>query len=286
MASVFNIGEIFNEYKNKVYRLALSITRNQSDAEDVMQNTFLKITKNLKYFRSKSSLSTWIYKVTYNEALMYLRKRKSQFKISNALKFFRDTGNSGLFVNWAKLPDEQLLDEELKERVDDAIRQMPIQYRMALLLHNVEGMPLKEITKILGLKINSLKTRLHRAHLFIKSDITGYFKDREEEHEKSMPGRCNIWTGFVYNYAHGNLGKKKSKAFKRHIKACRSCNSFFDTYIKAIDITQALQCPDLPDELKERIESFLFKKHAKNIDPFLSQKHLNNRGKRKVWLRR
>lgn len=257
MASIFNIGEIFSEYKNKVYRLALSITRNEKDAEDVMQNAFFKILKNLKYFRNKSRLSTWIYKITYNEALMYLRKRKSQFKISNTLKFFRDTGNSGLFINWAKLPDEHLLDDELKEKVDAAIRQMPIQYRMALLLHNVEGLPVKESAKIMGLKLNSLKTRLHRAYLSIKSDMSDYFKDREEREQDSMPKRCNIWTGFVYNYAHGNLGKRRASDFKRHIKGCRNCNSFFDTYLKAIDITRALQCQDLPEELKDRIESFI-----------------------------
>ena len=65
MAGNFNIGEVFNEYKNKVYRLSLSITRNEKDAEDTMQNVFFKVLKNLKYFRNKSSLSTWIYKITY-----------------------------------------------------------------------------------------------------------------------------------------------------------------------------------------------------------------------------
>lgn len=261
MASRFNIETIFTEYKNKVYRLALSISRNEKDAEDIMQNTFFKIIKNLKYFRSKSRLSTWIYKITYNEALMHLRKRRSQFKLSSSLKLSRDKGTSGLFVNWSKLPDEQLLDDELKERVDNAIRKMPIQYRMALLLDEIEDLPLKDSAKILGLKINSLKTRLHRARLFIKSDISGYFRDQEEEQGEKKQRRCGIWIGFVYNYAHGNLGKRKSKAFRGHIKDCPNCNSFLDTYLKAIDITRALQCQDLPDELKKRIEKFLLKKN-------------------------
>lgn len=260
MAGNFNTGEVFSEYKNKVYRLSLSITRNEKDAEDTMQNVFFKVLKNLKYFRNKSSLSTWIYKITYNEALMNLRKRKSQFKLSTSLKLSRDKGTSGLFVNWSKLPDEQLLEDELKERIDNGIRHMPIQYRLALLLDQVEGLPLKESAKILGLKINSLKTRLHRARLIIKSDMQDYFKDKQEE---PVSRRCGIWTGFVYNYARGNLGKTRDRAFKRHIKGCRSCNSFLDTYLKAVDITKALQCQDLPEELRERIESFVLKKQIK-----------------------
>jgi len=274
MAGNFNIGEIFNEYKNKVYRLALSITRNEKDAEDTMQNTFFKVLKNLKYFRNKARLSTWIYKIAYNEALMNLRKRKSRFRLSNALESSRDTQTSGPFVNWAKLPDEQLVNKELKERVDNAIRHMPIQYRFALLLEEVEGMPLKDSAKILGLKINSLKTRLHRARMIIKSDITDYFKDKEEAHEENQEKRCNIWTGFVHHYAHGTFGQTKSKAFKKHIKDCRSCNSFLNTYLKAIDITGALQCKDLPDELKNKIESFILKRHIKDTESFSSFKHL------------
>ncbi|MDD4938955.1 MAG: sigma-70 family RNA polymerase sigma factor [Candidatus Omnitrophica bacterium] len=259
MTSPFDIGEIFNAYNNKVYRLALSITRNEKDAEDVMQNTFFKILKNLKYFRRKSQLSTWIYKIAYNEALMNLRKRKSQFKLSGSLKLSSEKGTSGLFVNWAKLPDEYLLDEELKERIQNAIKRMPIRYRMALLLCNVEGIALKESAVILGLKINSLKTRLHRARLLLKSSIAGYLRDREEEKGPAMPRRCGIWTGFVYNYARGNLNPKRSDAFGRHIKSCVSCNSFLNSYRKAIDITGAVQCHDLPDELKERVESFILK---------------------------
>lgn len=195
---------------------------------------------------------------------MYLRKKKSQLRLSGYLSRYkeREKVTSGLFVNWAKLPDQQLLDKELKERVDAAIRHMPIKYRMPLLLDNVEGLPLKDSAKILSLKVNSLKTRLHRARLSVRPEISDYFRDKQEpESEEKKNRRCGIWAGFLYNYARGNLGSKKSGAFKRHIKGCLSCNSFSDTYLKAIDITKALQCQDLPLPLKDQIEVFLRKKY-------------------------
>lgn len=274
MPETTNTETIFREYKDRVYRLALSISRNQSDAEDIMQNAFLKIISNLGKFRRESSLSTWIYKITYNESLMYLRKKRSQLRLTSYLGRFKGKDSSGIFINWSKLPDRQLLDSELKAKIDEAIRYMPIKYRMPLLLEYVEGLPIKDSADILGLKINSFKTRLHRAHLVIKSELSEYFRDRQREKEKEER-KCHIWIEFVYSYLKGSLAPKKSKAFKAHIKDCANCNLFLDNYLRAISITHALECRDLPAELKDKIQTFLFKKKSKNIETIPPLKHLN-----------
>ena len=248
MPEAKKIETIFKEYKNRIYRLGLSITRNEKDAEDVLQNTFLKIIKNLANFKNKSQLSTWIYRITYNEALMQLRKRRSQYRIKQA--------NHGMHVNWSKLPDEELVDGEIKQRVDDSIRHLPIQYRMPLILNNQEGLSLKESAQVLNLKMNSLKTRLRRARLIIKQEMTDYFKDRQEKQEQQEK-KCGIWSGFVYDYVDGSLGKVRSRAFNRHIKDCLGCRQFLATYDLAIQVTHALECRDMPQELINKIETFL-----------------------------
>lgn len=253
-----NVEEIFKTYKDKIYRLAISIVRNDADAKDVMQNTFIKIIDNLKDFRNDSLISTWIYKIAYNEALMHLRRKRSQNTLSNLLQRQTKKKELGLFINWSRLPDEHLLDTELKKRVDAAIMQMPIKYRMPLLLDSVEGMSLKDISKILGLRINSLKTRLHRAHYMINSEFSDYLKDKQEKEENKNP-RCSIWNGFLYSYARGYLGEKRKKAFEKHIKGCPDCESFLKSYAKAIQFTEGLSCRDLPVELQDKIESFVLK---------------------------
>lgn len=201
-----DIEEIFRDYKDKVYRLAISIVRNEKDAEDIMQNTFIKIIGNLKGFRNESLISTWIYKIAYNESLMCLRKRRSQDNLSNYIQKQTKKKELGLFMNWSKLPDEHLLDAELKERVDGVIKRMPIKYRMPLLLDNVEGLPLKDIAKILKLGINSLKTRLHRAHLMVNSEFSSYLKDKQEGGGNP---RCGFWNGFLYSYARGTWARRE-----------------------------------------------------------------------------
>lgn len=275
MEAASDIGYIFRKYRDRVYRLALSIARNENDAQDIMQNTFIKIMKNLKYLRNKSFLSTWIYKIAYNEALMSLRRRKSQFKLSGAIRDSARKLHSGLYVNWPKLPDELLLGDEFKQRLDGVIRDLPIKYRMALLLNTVESLPLKQSAVILNLKINSLKTRLHRARMLIKSEIAEYLKDRQARQEKESR-RCGIWTGFIHSYCNGTMPRQRQTSFKRHIKDCRSCNLFLNAYDKAIKITGAIQCQDLPNELKDRIESFILKKQA-------GPRYRNTKGRRPLW---
>lgn len=261
MTAGVEIEKIFKEYKDKVYRLAISIVRNEKDAEDIMQNTFIKVMDNLKSFRNESHISTWIYKITYNEALMYLRKRRSQYNLSNYIQKQTKKKELGLFMNWSKLPDQHLLDGELKDRVNLVIKQMPIKYRMPLLLDSVEGLPLKDIARILRLRINSLKTRLHRAHLMVNSEFSSYLKDKQEEEERNP--NCGVWNGFLYSYARGYLGKKRKNDFEKHIKGCPGCESFLKSYVKAIKFTEGLSCHDLPVELQEKIESFILKMKKK-----------------------
>lgn len=256
--------EIFNKYKSKIYGLALSITHNEDDAKDIVQNTFVKIIDNLKNFRNESNISTWVYKIAYNEAMMSLRKKSRDFKYKKILKQQESRVPIGLFIDWSKLPDELVIDEEIKERVDDAIRRLPIKYRMALILHNIDDLSLKETAQILKLKENSLKTRLHRGYLKIKDEINRYLKDAEAgkprpEDFESSP-RCGIMTGFVLDYARGSLGKERKRGFDKHINDCRNCKDFLKSYSQAIAFTDALCCRDIPYELSKKIESFLLKK--------------------------
>ncbi len=250
------IEEIFREYKSRIYRLGLSITRNTADAQDILQNTLIKVANSLKGFRGDSTLSTWIYKIAYNEALMLLRKRGRNARLSSYLFHQAKKIPSGLFINWPKAPDEILLDSELKNRLDSAIKHMPIQYRMPLFLHHIEDMPVKETAEILGLKLNSLKTRLHRAYLILRKEMSEYMKDREPE-ETEKVAKCSILAKFVYDYERGVLGEKKRLSFDSHLSGCQSCRQFLDGYRKAIRLSSALQCQDIPPELQSKIKTFL-----------------------------
>jgi hypothetical protein len=187
---------------------------------------------------------------------MYLRKRRSTYRSINAYNAYTKRLPAGITVNWSRLPDKALLHAELKERIDAAIRHIPIQYRMPLVLHRIEGMSLIECSQILGLSVGTLKSRLHRAYLMVKDEIAGYFKDRQEK-ISFKDAHCGIWTKFVYDYVRGELKPDKRSSFHKHITNCPRCNRFLDAYEQAIRITGVLECKDLPLALTRKIETFL-----------------------------
>lgn len=251
MYPAYTMDGLFSTYKHKIYRLALSISRNEKDAEDIVQDTFLRVSKSLKKFKGRSRVSTWIYRIAYNSALMHLRKKRRQFQALGRLRRYEE--KSPPSRAWLRLADEQLLHKELTQRIEAALNHMPIHYRMPLLLHYREGMSLKDASSVLGLKINSLKTRLHRSHLALKSAISDYFNDKEAQ---GASRQCPLYTRFISRYLQGSLNEKTKRAFQKHISQCSSCTSFLTAYRKAIALTKSLECQDIPFELQQRIKSF------------------------------
>ncbi len=256
MTGQTSAAAVVQEYRNKIYRLALSITRNEKDAEDILQNTSIKIFRNLAAFKNRSRLSTWVYRIAYNESLMYLRKKRRLFNSANAYRVYLERQPAGFAVNWAKLPDEELLDRELRSRIDSTLKNIPIQYRMPLLLHRIEGFSLTESARVLGIKASTVKTRLHRAYGMVKDQISSYFKDAPER-LPHVEAQCGTWTGFLFSYAQGQVPAARGKLFQQHIRSCTRCTRFLRLYLQAIRITGALDCRDVPPELKERLTSFL-----------------------------
>ncbi len=254
-----NTEELFQKYRNKVYWLAVSITHNKNEAQDVLQNSFLKIIENIKGFRGESQLSTWIYRIAYNEALSLFKRKYKTVSFSDYVGKEAKEIPRDLFVNWSELPDEHLLDDELKERIEEAIRRMPLKYRIVLILHHVERLPLKEISTIVRMKVNSLKTRLHRACGLLREEIAAYEHDILKRRPED-DAHCGLHMKFVYDYLKQALDEQRRASFDTHIVDCPPCKSFLATYKKAMQITSCLQCQDIPSSLRAKIETFLFKR--------------------------
>lgn len=172
-------ARLVEAYSPQVYRLALKILGDTQDAEDVLQSTFLKALQSLPAFEGRSSLSTWLYRIAVNEALMLIRKRRPE--IQAAL----DDGNadeeeylSTQFVDWTTLPEETLLSSEAVTYLDRAIQSLPEKLRVVFLLRDVEGLSIRETSDALGLTETAVKTRLLRARLFLREQLSNYYQER------------------------------------------------------------------------------------------------------------
>jgi RNA polymerase sigma-70 factor, ECF subfamily len=171
-------------YSNPIYRLGLRMLGNPQDAEDVLQNTFLNALMHLPAFEGRSSLSTWLYRIAANEALMLLRKKKPEINIDDAetdgqAEDLKPTH----FVDWSGLPEEELLSGEGKRVLDQAIQNLPESMRIVFLLRDIEGLSIKETAEALNLTETNVKTRLLRARMFLREQLSAYYGEhfiREE----------------------------------------------------------------------------------------------------------
>jgi RNA polymerase sigma-70 factor (ECF subfamily) len=150
------------------------MVRNPEDAEDVLQDTFLRAYRGIKSFQGASTFSTWIYRITANSALMRLRKKQLP-TVSIEDQEERETPVS--IVDWAPGPVEQLLSQELQHEMDQAIEALPPEFRQVFILRDVEEMSNAEVAEVLDLSVAAVKSRLHRARLKVRNRLAGYFSD-------------------------------------------------------------------------------------------------------------
>ena len=165
-------GELVSRYESKVYSLALKMLRNPEDAEDVLQDTFLRAYRGIKSFKGNSTFSTWIYRITANSALMRLRKRQlPTVSIDDA-----DEREAPINIaDWAPGPVEQMLNQETQAAMTEAIDALPPEFRQVFVLRDIEELSNAEVAEILDLSVAAVKSRLHRARLKVRNRLASYF---------------------------------------------------------------------------------------------------------------
>jgi RNA polymerase sigma-70 factor (ECF subfamily) len=174
------LAQFVEAYSAQIYQLALKMLNNTQDAEDVLQNTFLKAFQHIDGFEGRSSLSTWLYRIAANEALMMIRKRRPE--ITEADGRMMDGEGEEItpteFIDWGLLPEEELLSGESKDRLDQAVQNLPEKLRIVFLLRDIEGLSIKETAQSLELSEAVVKTRLLRARLRLREALAAYYRER------------------------------------------------------------------------------------------------------------
>jgi RNA polymerase sigma-70 factor (ECF subfamily) len=173
-------ARLVDAYSAPIYRLALRMLGSEQDAEDALQNTYLNAFKHIRDFEERSSLSTWLYRIAANEALMLIRKQRPETPLADA-SLEDDAGENYSpvqFVDWCCLPEEELLSAEARRRLDQAIQRLPEKLRIVFILRDLEGLSIEETRQALGLSETNVKTRLLRARLNLREQLSGYYGER------------------------------------------------------------------------------------------------------------
>jgi RNA polymerase sigma-70 factor, ECF subfamily len=174
-------SELVTHYERKIYRLAKNITRNDEDAEDVLQDAFLKAYTHLDNFKGDSKFYTWIVRIAVNEALMRLRKRKTDrtVPLDEPVELGEETVAREIAV-WDDNPEQRYSKEEWRTILDAAVDDLKPDFRTVFVLRDIEELSTEETAETLGISVPAVKSRLLRARLALRETLTRQFKRKGE----------------------------------------------------------------------------------------------------------
>ena len=168
-------AECVREHSTNVYNLALKLTGDPVAAEDVLQETFLSAFKAISRFEGKSQLSTWLYRIAHNAALMRLRKREVEtVSLDEPVENEEGVQEPREFADWSENPEEVLLSTEMRRAMDDAIASLSETLRSVFVLRDVNGLSTAQTAEVLGLSEEAVKSRLLRARLALREQLSAY----------------------------------------------------------------------------------------------------------------
>lgn len=173
--------ELVKRYQGKVYQLALRLTGNQMDANDVLQDVFLSVYQKIHTFRGAAAFSSWLYRITANASFARLnqRKRAAAVSIDDVLPAVEGQEPPNAFSEWTQPPDTILFNQEARRALEKAISGLPEEFRTVVVLRDVQNMSNQEVAEILNLSVAAVKSRLHRARLALRRQLGEFLATRE-----------------------------------------------------------------------------------------------------------
>ena len=172
--------ELVRRYETKVHSLAMRLTRNTEDAEEVLQDVFVTVYRKISGFEGKAKFSSWLYRITVNAAFMKLRKRRQDQSVAldDVLPQIHKQTAMGQHQNEFTTPcDTIAIGNELKVALESAIAKLPGEYQAVFVLRDVDGLSNKEVGEILDLSIPAVKSRLHRSRLMLRKRLRKFYED-------------------------------------------------------------------------------------------------------------
>ena len=172
-------ARVLDQNADRIYRLALKMVGNPQDAEDILQETFIKAFNNIEQFEGRSKISTWLYRIAVNETLMLLRRRKGQsLPLDKDIETDQGDTIPRQIVDWCCLPEKELMSGESRRHIREAINTLSDANRAAFLLRDVEGLSTKEAAETLEISESALKVRLMRARMQLREELTDFFAEK------------------------------------------------------------------------------------------------------------
>jgi len=259
--------------QQSVFSFSMRVCQQREDAEDTMQEVLVTSLPYLRKFDSPKALVVWLYKVAKNRCLM--SRRKSKFAPRQNLSLedlmpdpgeFTGGGNSGP-IN----PESLAIRGEDTHRLRDAIQKLPADYRIVLVLRDMEGLSDEEVAEITGLRRGTVRVRLHRARLFVRKEFAGHARQHSSQHVKLQPARprhCKEMFAELSDYLDEQMDDSLCAQLEAHFKGCEPCQAFLSSLEATIK-----QLRQLPKEPLDHQKAAALRKQLPSVQSQLATRH-------------
>ena len=242
------LDALLRQYQPRIYRFGMRMCRDEEDAKDVLQETLFAAARSLAGFRGSSSLSTWLYSIARGFCIK--KRRRSRFAPTEEVSL--DAGSPALAVPDPSQPlDEAMASREVERAVEAAIRSLPPAYREVLLLRDVEGLTAPEVAEVLGLRVEAVKSRLHRARATVRQLLQPLL----EGPPAAATPACPDVAGKLSRYLEGEIDRADCADVESHISSCPRCRRACDALRQTLGVCRALPEPAVPAEVQESVRS-------------------------------
>jgi RNA polymerase sigma-70 factor (ECF subfamily) len=254
-----SVEEALELLQKTVFSFSMKVCGQRQDAEDTMQEVLLKSVPNLSKFDNPKALMVWLYKVAKNRCLMSRRKSKFAPKEDLSLEQLMPDRQELQKLSGSPdgTPETSLLRRENAKRLREAVQKLPAEYRLILVLHDMEELSDMDVAEITGLRPGTIRVRLHRARLFVRKELAKQdqhpmrrqtAKPAGEIHSSALPGqrRCKEMFAELSNYLDDELDDSLCEELEKHMDGCEPCKAFLSSLEKSIR-----QCRIAPSELPD-----------------------------------
>ncbi len=243
-------------YQGKVYRFGVKMCRDPEDAKDVLQDTLLTMARTVGDFRGASSLSTWLYTIARSFCIKKRRRGRSSAAEPVSIDTVEERAAAAV-PHPGPGPEEDLQNRQLEAVLAGAIAALAPMYREVLVLRDVEGLTAVQVAEVLGISVDAVKSRLHRARLEIRKSLASLLEIGEEKPARGRSRMCPDMLRLFSRHLEGEISAAACAEMGRHVERCRRCREACASLQRTLALCRTLPAPEVPGPVQESIREGL-----------------------------
>ncbi|HSB18601.1 MAG TPA: sigma-70 family RNA polymerase sigma factor [Anaeromyxobacteraceae bacterium] len=248
------LDQLLTRHQSRVYRFGLKMCRDSEDAKDVLQETLLAVARNVKDFRGASSVSTWLYTIARSFCIKKRRRSKFAPEQEEPLDLGPE-GEASRIADPGRAPDESLAGRQIESALENAIGDLEPMYREVLVLRDVEGLTAPEVAEVMGLTVEAVKSRLHRARLAVREKVAPLLGVPEAA--APLASTCPDVVTLFSRHLEGEISADVCGEMERHLAACPRCRAKCDSLQRTLVLCKSSPAPEVPQPVQQSVRDAL-----------------------------